>query len=85
MAAYSLAQFLFAPLWSSASDRLGRRPVLIASILMTAVGLAGFAAAESLAGLFVFRILHGADRQHLDGAGCRRRRDASRNARSGWA
>jgi len=60
MAAYSLAQFLFAPLWGSASDRFGRRPVLIASILMTAVGLAGFAAAESLAGLFVFRILHGA-------------------------
>ena len=60
MAAYSLAQFLFAPLWGSASDRFGRRPVLLASILMTAVGLAGFAAAESLAGLFVFRILHGA-------------------------
>ena len=60
MAAYSLAQFFFAPLWGSASDRFGRRPVLLASILMTAVGLAGFAAAESLAGLFLFRILHGA-------------------------
>ena len=60
MAAYSLAQFLFAPLWGAASDRFGRRPVLLASIFMTAVGLAGFAAAETLAGLFVFRILHGA-------------------------
>jgi MFS transporter, DHA1 family, tetracycline resistance protein len=60
MAAYSLAQFLFAPLWGAASDRFGRRPVLLASIMMTAVGLAGFAAAETLAGLFVFRILHGA-------------------------
>lgn len=60
MAAYSLAQFLFAPLWGAASDRFGRRPVLLASIMMTAVGLAGFAAAETLAGLFAFRILHGA-------------------------
>jgi DHA1 family tetracycline resistance protein-like MFS transporter len=60
MAVYSLAQFLFAPVWGAASDRFGRRPVLLFSVLMTAVGLAGFAAAETLAGLFTFRVLHGA-------------------------
>ena len=34
---YSLMQFVFAPLWGRLSDRVGRRPVLLASIAMTAV------------------------------------------------
>lgn len=33
MGAYSLGQFLGAPLWGKLSDRYGRRPVLIASLL----------------------------------------------------
>ena len=33
MGAYSLGQFLGAPLWGKLSDRFGRRPVLIASLL----------------------------------------------------
>jgi MFS transporter, DHA1 family, tetracycline resistance protein len=60
MAIYSLAQFLVAPLWGAASDRFGRRPVLLVSVFATAVGLAGFASATTLAGLFFFRALHGA-------------------------
>ena len=32
MACYSLAQFLFAPLWGALSDRYGRRPILLMSI-----------------------------------------------------
>ncbi len=60
MACYSLAQFLMAPTWGGLSDRYGRRPILLVSILATAVGLAGFAWADSLAALFVFRTLHGA-------------------------
>ncbi|MEL6342871.1 MAG: MFS transporter [Myxococcota bacterium] len=60
MAIYSLAQFLFAPIWGSLSDRYGRRPILIASIGFTALFLAGFAAADELWMLFVFRGLHGA-------------------------
>ena len=55
MACYSLAQFLFAPLWGSLSDRHGRRPILLMSIGLGAVMLAGFAAATSLWMLFVFR------------------------------
>jgi MFS family permease len=31
MAAYSLMQFLFAPVWGRLSDRIGRRPVLLTS------------------------------------------------------
>lgn len=60
MASYSLAQFLFAPLWGALSDRVGRRPVLLVSVAASALFLAGFAAAGSLTMLFVFRTLHGA-------------------------
>ena len=60
MAVYSLAQFTFAPLWGALSDRVGRRPVLLASIAATVVCLSGFAAADTLWLLFLFRTLHGA-------------------------
>ncbi len=56
---YSLAQFFFAPLWGAWSDRVGRRPVMLISIAMTAVFLASYAFAPSLGWLFVFRFLHG--------------------------
>jgi multidrug resistance protein len=59
MACFSIAQFLFAPLWGQLSDRVGRRPVLLASIALTAVSLAGFASARSLGMLFLWRSLHG--------------------------
>ncbi len=60
MAVYSLAQFAFAPLWGALSDRVGRRPVLMASIAATVICLSGFAAANTLWMLFLFRTLHGA-------------------------
>jgi DHA1 family tetracycline resistance protein-like MFS transporter len=60
MAVYSLAQFTFAPVWGAMSDRIGRRPVLLASIAATVICLSGFAAATSLWMLFLFRTLHGA-------------------------
>lgn len=59
MACYSLAQFLFAPLWGAVSDRVGRRPVMLVSIAATALCLAGFASASTLWMLFLFRTLHG--------------------------
>jgi DHA1 family tetracycline resistance protein-like MFS transporter len=59
MACYSLAQFLFAPVWGALSDRHGRRPILLLSIGMGALMLAGFALSQSLLHLFLFRTLHG--------------------------
>jgi MFS family permease len=32
---YSLMNFLFAPFWGTLSDRIGRRPVMLVSILIT--------------------------------------------------
>lgn len=59
MAAYSLAQFVGAPLWGALSDRVGRRPVLLWSTAATSVALAAFALAPDLTWLFVFRIFNG--------------------------
>ena len=56
---YSLAQFLLAPMWGSLSDRYGRKPILVATITMTAIGHAAFAASTSLLMLFFARALAG--------------------------
>jgi MFS family permease len=58
-ACYSMAQFLFAPVWGALSDRHGRRPILLMSIGLGACMLAGFAASTTLWMLFLFRSLHG--------------------------
>lgn len=57
---FSLMQFLFAPLWGRLSDRIGRRPVLIGSLLVTGVSYVAFATASSLPMLFASRMLAGA-------------------------
>jgi MFS transporter, DHA1 family, tetracycline resistance protein len=56
---FSLAQFLFAPLWGWLSDRIGRRPVILIGLLGSALSYAMFALATSLALLFVARTLAG--------------------------
>jgi MFS transporter, DHA1 family, tetracycline resistance protein len=56
---FSLAQFLFAPLWGRLSDRIGRRPVLLGSLILTGVSYLVFAVATSLPMLFVSRIFAG--------------------------
>lgn len=40
-ASYSLMQFAFVPLWGALSDRVGRRPVLLASVAATCVSWVG--------------------------------------------
>ncbi|MFW9928091.1 MAG: MFS transporter [Candidatus Thorarchaeota archaeon] len=37
-AVYSIAQFLFAPLWGRASDKFGRRPVIMVGLTGTIIG-----------------------------------------------
>jgi len=59
-ATYSAIQFVCAPLWGRLSDRIGRRPVLLASIAGSAISYLAFALAPTLAMLFVARALAGA-------------------------
>ena len=59
-ASYSLTQFIFAPLWGRYSDKVGRRPVILISL----IGVAGAYTLFGLAGrhlwmLFAARLLAG--------------------------
>ena len=58
-ASYSICQFIFAPFIGKLSDRIGRRPVLIVSVIGTAAGFFTMGAANTLALLFVGRIIDG--------------------------
>jgi MFS family permease len=62
-AIYSLMQFLFVPVWGRVSDRIGRRPVLVWSVLATALGMAclglGLLFASSVLWLFAARAASG--------------------------
>lgn len=59
LASYAAAQLIGAPLLGRASDRLGRRPILLVSIFGTFLGFMLFGLAESLTVLFASRILQG--------------------------
>ena len=56
---YSLAQLFMAPVWGRLSDRFGRRPILIVGLLGSASSYVVFAYADSLALLFLSRIVAG--------------------------
>jgi MFS transporter, DHA1 family, tetracycline resistance protein len=60
MTGYSAMQFLFTPIWGRLSDRYGRRPLLLLSIVMTAVGFAGYAVAPDFGWLLASRLFAGA-------------------------
>lgn len=57
---FSAAQFLASPVLGVLSDRYGRRPVLLLSILGSALGYFLFAIANSLPLMFIARIIDGA-------------------------
>lgn len=56
---YSLTQFAIAPLAGRLSDRIGRRPVIIGALFLTAVSYVIFGMADNLVLLFVSRALAG--------------------------
>ncbi|HEX8923362.1 MAG TPA: MFS transporter [Patescibacteria group bacterium] len=57
---FSLFSFVSAPFLGALSDKIGRRPVLMASILSTSLGWFIFSFAKSLPVLFLGRIIDGA-------------------------
>lgn len=59
-ASFSLAQMVFAPVLGRVSDRVGRKPVIIFSLVGTAIGCFVTGAAGALWVLFLGRIIDGA-------------------------
>jgi predicted MFS family arabinose efflux permease len=60
MTGYSLMQFVFTPIWGRLSDHYGRRPLLLLSIAMTALGFLGYAVAPDFKWLVISRVFAGA-------------------------
>jgi MFS transporter, DHA1 family, tetracycline resistance protein len=59
MAIFSLMQFLVSPLWGRLSDRIGRKPVLLISLLGTCLSMVFLGFARSLVWLFIGRAFAG--------------------------
>ena len=59
VALYGFFQLMFLPFWGWVSDRVGRRPVILISLLGTAVSYAVLATAESIDVLYAARALTG--------------------------
>ena len=59
VASFSLAQFIATPIMGRLSDRYGRKPLLLVSLLGTSLALALFGSAQTTVLLFVARILDG--------------------------
>jgi len=60
IASFSAMQFIAVPIWGRLSDRMGRRPFIIAGLFASAVSYLIFGLATSLVLLFVSRIAAGA-------------------------
>jgi DHA1 family multidrug resistance protein-like MFS transporter len=58
-ASYSIVQFFFAPIWGQASDRIGRKPIILIGLLGFGISFVFFGLATSLWMLFAARILGG--------------------------
>src|SRR6266436_7583942 len=65
---YALAQFIFTPVLGTLSDRYGRRPVILASLVIEALSLALSALAGSLAILLVARFMSGLGASNIGSA-----------------
>jgi multidrug resistance protein len=65
---YAVAQFLFTPLLGSLSDRFGRRPVIIVSLLIEALSFALSALAGSLLMLLLARFIGGIGASNMSSA-----------------
>jgi MFS family permease len=59
IAAFTVAQLFSAPMWGRFSDRVGRRPVVLIALTASGIAYLIFGFAESLALLFISRIVQG--------------------------
>jgi len=59
VSSFSVAQLAVAPLWGRASDRYGRRPMIIAGLVLSAVAYVIFAFAGSVWVLLLSRVVQG--------------------------
>src|SRR5438105_13936153 len=59
VSAFSLAQLAVAPVWGRFSDRYGRRPAILAGLLLTGCGYVIFAFAGSVLLLLLSRLMQG--------------------------
>lgn len=59
VASYAVMRLIFAPLWGSLSDRVGRKPILVIGILGYGITMTLFGLATELWMLFAARILSG--------------------------
>ena len=56
---FSLMQFVFSPVWGRISDRIGRRPIILLGLAGSCASYLVLALAQSLAVIFVARIIGG--------------------------
>jgi multidrug resistance protein len=59
VSAFAAASFLFSPIWGRVSDRIGRKPVLVLSLVGTCVGSLLTGLAGGIALLYVGRVVDG--------------------------
>ncbi len=59
LASYSVMQFLFAPIWGRVSDRHGRRPMILLSLVGSSTSFFFFGIAPNLVVLFAARVACG--------------------------
>lgn len=60
LSSYSLAQFVFTPIWGNLSDRFGRRKIILACLMGSGLSYMIFGLATNLSLLFFSRIASGA-------------------------
>lgn len=67
-ASYSLMQFVFAPIWGNISDHRGRRPIILGSVLATALGYFMLGFSNSFWLLLLSRIISGIGSANISAA-----------------
>lgn len=59
LSAYSIMQFIFAPLLGRLSDRIGRRPIIMLGLFGSSLSYLIYGFTDSFAGLLISRAVHG--------------------------